>query len=258
MARTLQVETMGKDSNGKYSEQFKNDLRKCIAEGLNSLQAAEKLGVEPLGSGYRQLYYKLTREFKEGKYLPTMKVSGISSTKKVETDNGIKTTGADTSDLVSSKSDKDAVKNVVKPIISKSISAKVKEDKKTVKPIISKSISDDVKDNKETKSSNQYRPISNISKQNNTKNDYIHKKDDIVKEKETIHSKSEISKELLDDAVDSFKQFVDSPSVSKLESEINSKISSLETEIELKVKEIDDARRMIKFLEYLKLQVTRG
>ena len=100
MARALQRESMGKDTNGRYSEAFKNDVRKCIAKGLNSVQAAEELGVEPLGSGYRQLYYKLAREYKEGKFLPTMKVKGVA---RAESSTGIKSSGADTSDLKNKK-----------------------------------------------------------------------------------------------------------------------------------------------------------
>ena len=253
MARALQRESMGKDTNGRYSEAFKNDVRKCIAKGLNSVQAAEELGVEPLGSGYRQLYYKLAREYKEGKFLPTMKVKGVA---KAESNTGIKSSGADTSDLKNKKPKTPITPNkapysVQSSMIERKPTATPNPNtfkqgvsyenavKETTKPVIKESIKPVVEEVIESKQPEKIVE----SKQ---------------PEKTTPEVKSLPKVNMIESFAKEFEDYSSSANVTMLEAKISAKISSLETSISLKQQEIDEMREMVKFLEYIKWECSRG
>ena len=253
MARALQRESMGKDTNGRYSEAFKNDVRKCIAKGLNSVQAAKELGVEPLGSGYRQLYYKLAREYKEGKFLPTMKVKGVA---KAESSTGIKSSGADTSDLKNKKPKTPITPNktpysVQSSMIERKPTATPNPNtfkqgvsyenavKETTKPVIKESVKPVVEEVIESKQPEKVVE----SKQ---------------PEKATPEVKSLPKVNMIESFAKEFENYSNADNVTMLEAKISAKISSLETSISLKQQEIDEMCEMIKFLEYIKWECTRG
>lgn len=93
MAREICREQVGKDANGRYTDEFKQKITECISRGLDSTNTARELGIEPFGSGFRQLYYKLNREYKLGETLPTLHASGLKSGEKNIADTGIKLEG---------------------------------------------------------------------------------------------------------------------------------------------------------------------
>lgn len=51
-----------KNSNKRYTEEFKDAVRQLIKEGNNYKQIADLFGIDSINSGYRQLIWKLQRE----------------------------------------------------------------------------------------------------------------------------------------------------------------------------------------------------
>ncbi len=51
-----------KNSNKRYTEEFKNAVRQLIKEGNTYKQIADLFGIDSINSGYRQLIWKLQRE----------------------------------------------------------------------------------------------------------------------------------------------------------------------------------------------------
>lgn len=262
MTRALQQEFMGKDTNGRYSEDFKNDVRKCIAKGLNSVQAAKELGVEPLGSGYRQLYYKLAREYKEGKFLPTMKVKGVA---KAESSTGIKSSGADTSDFKNKKPETPITPNkapysVQSSMIERKPTATPNPNtfkqgvsyenavKETTKPVIKESVKPVVEEVIDSKQPEKVVESKQPEKVVESKQP----------EKTTPEVKSLPKVNMIESFAKEFEGYSSSANVTMLEAKISAKISSLETSISLKQQEIDEMREMVKFLEYIKWECSRG
>jgi hypothetical protein len=70
---------IGKE-NGRYTEEFKQQVRDLINQNKNMLETATELGVDDtLGSGFRQLYYKLKREEKDGVVLKSIKAKNTGN-----------------------------------------------------------------------------------------------------------------------------------------------------------------------------------
>lgn len=51
-----------KNSNKRYTEEFKDAVRQLIKEGNTYKQIADLFGIDSINSGYRQLIWKLQRE----------------------------------------------------------------------------------------------------------------------------------------------------------------------------------------------------
>lgn len=90
------------DSEIMKSKAFQTKVKRYIKKGLSFIDAAEKLGIEPYGTGFRQLYCNMQREEDLGVVLPTLSAKGSSdsSIKNIE-DSGIKHEGADLKDIES-------------------------------------------------------------------------------------------------------------------------------------------------------------
>ena len=90
------------DSEIMKSKAFQTKIKRYIKKGLSFIDAAEKLGIEPYGTGFRQLYCNMQREEDFGVVLPTLSAKGSSdsSIKNIE-DSGIKHEGADLKDIES-------------------------------------------------------------------------------------------------------------------------------------------------------------
>lgn len=223
MARQLQKEINGKDENGRYSEEFKQKIIKCIEKGMNSIATAEELGIEPLGSGYRQLFYKLQREYSLGESIPTLKERGLKPKEGNKVD-------------APSKSGVDTPKNTTKEIPTARAKVSIADVKKLDVASPKKVISE------EQKNKTAEKPKSRVT-------DKIKP----IEESVEMPSKKGIKK-LSEDAADKIKP-IEKPveTASKKDNEVlpksNHIINSLEEMIKVREKEIQELRQMISELK---------
>lgn len=62
----------------EYTEKFKNEVIKHINNGLSYTEISKIMGVDWFSSSFRDLYYRLERNEKHGKYLPPLNVKTFS------------------------------------------------------------------------------------------------------------------------------------------------------------------------------------
>ena len=68
--------------NGRYTDEFKEKLRTAINKGYDIYESANYCGLtEVLGSGFRQLFYKIKKEETEGVVVDTLRTNNVELVK---------------------------------------------------------------------------------------------------------------------------------------------------------------------------------
>lgn len=68
-----------KNSNKRYTEEFKDAVRQLIKEGNTYKQIADLFGIDSINSGYRQLIWKLQREVFDSVNVKQLKVNNTNT-----------------------------------------------------------------------------------------------------------------------------------------------------------------------------------
>lgn len=133
-----------KNSNKRYTEEFKDAVRQLIKEGNTYKQIADLFGIDSINSGYRQLIWKLQREVFDSVNVKQLKANNTNT----------EDTAKVTEHSVAEKSDK-----IVLPTVGGGISYSEKRkiltqtDKVAIKTDSEKSINELNKTMKESKKS---------------------------------------------------------------------------------------------------------